>query len=155
MRRHLPNTRLAALCTATLAVSAGPTGAQTDPAMVSGIGWNAQTIFTVGDTFGSYTPPGLLDGTFAYPASGGALFLVNHELNPGSGHAYTLANGTQLTGARVSAFHVRRDEGAFRVTDVAVEGASLIVTKRDEFAAVVRRDGLDALLPRMRKQVEE
>ena len=52
------------------------------------------------------------------------------------------------------AFRVRRDRDVFRITDVAVEGASLIITKRDEFASVLRRQGMDVLLKRMRRQLE-
>ena len=69
-----------------------------DPSMVRGIGWRSETIFTVGQTFNGYTPPGILDGTAAFPTDrpGRALILVNHELNPGNGYAYELANGVQL-----------------------------------------------------------
>ncbi len=34
----------------------------------------------------------------------------------------------------------------FRTFDVLVEGLSLLITKRDEFASVIRRKGLDGLL---------
>jgi hypothetical protein len=32
---------------------------------------------------------------------------VNHELTSGSGYAYSLANGTELTGARISRFDIQ------------------------------------------------
>jgi len=51
-------------------------------------------------------------------------------------------------------FKVRRDDGVFRIVDVMVERVSLVITKRDEFGSVIRREGMDALLRRMRRQVE-
>lgn len=74
-------------------------------------GWTATPIFTVGESIGSYLPVGILDGVGIFPGGPGganAAVYVNHELNPGNGYPYTLANGTQLTGARVSIFQVRR-----------------------------------------------
>jgi len=57
-------------------------------------------------------------------------------------------------GAKIAVtFRIRRDGESYRVLDVAVEGASLIVTKRDEFASVVQRKGMDALLTHMRRQI--
>jgi len=42
-------------------------------------------------------------------------------------------------------FRLRHRDG-FRVFDVLVEGISLVITKRDEFATVIRNQGLDGLL---------
>ena len=50
-------------------------------------------------------------------------------------------------------FRVRPDGASYRVLDVTVEGASLIITKRDEFASVLRRKGMDVLLAHLRRQV--
>lgn len=46
-------------------------------------------------------------------------------------------------------FRVRREGDALKIVDVMVEGVSLIVTKRDEFASVLGREGLDGLMKRM------
>lgn len=51
-------------------------------------------------------------------------------------------------------FKVRHDDGVFRIVDVMVERASLVITKRDEFGSVISREGLDTLLLRMRRQTE-
>ena len=42
-------------------------------------------------------------------------------------------------------FRLRQRDG-FHVFDVLVEGISLVITKRDEFATVIRHKGLDGLL---------
>jgi len=72
-------------------------------------GWSATPLFTVGESIGTYQPVGILDGIFAFPQGpNGAQVLVNHELTNSVGYAYTLKNGTQLTGARISYFKVNR-----------------------------------------------
>ncbi len=67
---------------------------------------------------GSYRPPGVLDGMVAFPgrdANSVALF-VTHELEAGEGLPYRLANGTELTGSRITRFELdvrtRRITGA-------------------------------------------
>ncbi len=52
-------------------------------------------------------------------------------------------------------FRVRREGDALRIVDVMVEGVSLIVTKRDEFASVLGREGLDGLMKRMHATLDE
>ncbi len=49
-------------------------------------------------------------------------------------------------------WRVREDDGAYKVVDVIIEGASMVVTQRDEFASVIRRSGgnLEGLLARLR-----
>ena len=49
-------------------------------------------------------------------------------------------------------WRVRGDDGAYKVVDVIIEGASMMVTQRDEFASVIRRSGgnLEGLLARLR-----
>lgn len=49
-----------------------------------------------------------------------------------------------------------RDQGAgFRIVDVMVEGVSMLLTQRNEFASVIQRSGgnVDALLQALRQQV--
>lgn len=75
----------------------------------TGNGWTSTPIFTVGETVDGYQPPGILDGVGALQRGPNkAVVLANHELNPGNGYAYSLANGTLLTGARISYFGVER-----------------------------------------------
>lgn len=48
-------------------------------------------------------------------------------------------------------FRVRASEAGQRIVDVAVEGLSLIVTKRDEFSSLVERKGIEGLLEALRR----
>ncbi len=48
-------------------------------------------------------------------------------------------------------YRVRSQEGTLKIVDVLVEGISLIVTQRSEFASVINRDGLDGLLDKLRQ----
>ena len=50
------------------------------------------------------------------------------------------------------AYRVRADNGALKIVDVIEEGLSLLVTRRSEFAAVVKRHGVAGLLDRLRAQ---
>ena len=54
-------------------------------------------------------------------------------------------------------WRVRKREGKLGVIDVVVEGVSLSVTQRQEYAAVIQNHGGDiaALLDMMRQQVQE
>ena len=49
-------------------------------------------------------------------------------------------------------WRVRGDAGTYKVVDIIIEGASMVITQRDEFASVIRRSGgnLDGLLARLR-----
>ncbi len=46
------------------------------------------------------------------------------------------------------------DDGSLQAIDVVVEGVSMVVTQRAEFASVIERRGFDGLLDRMRDQVK-
>jgi phospholipid transport system substrate-binding protein len=48
-------------------------------------------------------------------------------------------------------FRVRATGNGLRIVDVAVEGLSLIVTKRDEFSSLIARKGIDGLLDALRR----
>ena len=89
--------------------------AQTAAAQSMASGTNGYTvsdpIFTVGETIGAYTPPGILDGMGATELDASTVRLfVNHELLNFRGYAYDLSDGNggtySLTGARVSYFDV-------------------------------------------------
>ena len=96
---------------AIVALLASSVSVAQEPPMLKSDSWNVETVFTVSETIGNYQPPGILDGLAAYATStpGQVRILVNHELNPGNGYAYALANGTMLTGARVSEMIVERN----------------------------------------------
>ena len=51
-------------------------------------------------------------------------------------------------------WRVRKNENTYRVIDVVVEGVSMSVTQRDEFAAVIRRNGgnIDGLLSALKRK---
>lgn len=49
-----------------------------------------------------------------------------------------------------AAWRVRSGKKGLRIIDVMIEGISMVVTQRDEFAAVVRRHGLDGLIETLR-----
>ncbi len=68
-------------------------------------------IWTTGEVIpgssGSYTPIGIPDGMGAYKLNSSTMrVLMNHEVGATAGYAYTLANGTSLTGSRVSYFDI-------------------------------------------------
>ncbi|MDX1300353.1 MAG: hypothetical protein R3260_19240, partial [Pseudomonas sp.] len=74
-----------------------------EPAQTTGLnGWSTDPVFTIGETITGYTPPGIPDGMGAFERDGIVEIFSNHELRAGQGYPYTLANGTELTGARVS-----------------------------------------------------
>ena len=50
-------------------------------------------------------------------------------------------------------FRVRRSNGTFRIFDVYLAGLSLLITKRDEFAAILARHGMSGLNERLRSSV--
>jgi len=79
------------------------------PCMMRGLGWSTDVIFTIGDDVGGFTPTGIPDGMSAFAGQNDRVDLfVQSELNPGNGYAYTLANGTQLTGARIHKYEISR-----------------------------------------------
>ena len=64
-------------------------------------------LLTIGEEIYGYTPPGILDGLGAYKLNNHIVrVLANHELLHSRGYPYTLANGTELTGARISYFDI-------------------------------------------------
>ena len=47
-------------------------------------------------------------------------------------------------------YRVRVHDGALQIVDVLVEGISLIITQRSEFASIINRDGLEGLMDKLR-----
>jgi len=104
----------------------GPDGWTTaEPAQVSGDtpatgeGWEVHPLVTIGEQNAAgadvnlqqlgVRPPGILDGMGAFRWTKHTVrVFVNHELGATTGYAYRLANGTTLTGARVSWFDIDR-----------------------------------------------
>ncbi|MGL5942188.1 MAG: esterase-like activity of phytase family protein [Waterburya sp.] len=87
------------------------TGDTEQPAQMTGLnGYQVDPIFTVGEEINGYTPPGILDGLGAFALDDDTVrILSNHEFSADEGYAYTLANGTELTGARVSFFDINKE----------------------------------------------
>lgn len=54
----------------------------------------------------------------------------------------------------VAEWRVRANGGDFRIVDVMVEGVSMAVTQRSEFAAVVQRGGVAALIESLRARTQ-
>lgn len=70
--------------------------------------------------------------------SNGKDYLVNTRLARAGGPAVK------------AAWRVRNGKKGLRIIDVVVEGMSMIVTQRDEFASVVRARGIDGLIATLR-----
>lgn len=83
-------------------------------------GWTVDALFTVAETdndgtdysqdrFG-YRVPGVFDGMYAFKNNGNKKIdlFVTHELQDSRGYPYMLANGTQLTGARITKFRIEQ-----------------------------------------------
>jgi phospholipid transport system substrate-binding protein len=51
-------------------------------------------------------------------------------------------------------WRVRAFDGELRIIDIMVEGVSMAVTQRSEFAAVISRDGFDGLLQALRARTQ-
>ncbi|WP_017301577.1 hypothetical protein [Nodosilinea nodulosa] len=93
----------------------------TQPAQVTGL--NAYTVdplITIGDEINEYIAPGVPDGLGAIALDENTIRLfVNHEIaTDEESYAYTLANGTELTGARVSYFDI--DKATRTVVDAGL-----------------------------------
>ena len=52
-------------------------------------------------------------------------------------------------------YRVRSFEDKFQIVDVLVEGISLIVTQRSEFASIINRDGIEGLLEKLRQYTSD
>ena len=87
------------------------TGDTEQSAQMTGLnGYEVDPFFTVGEEVNGYTPPGIPDGLGAFALDENTVRVVaNHELTPEAGYSYTLANGTELTGARVSYFDIDKE----------------------------------------------
>ena len=50
-------------------------------------------------------------------------------------------------------WRVRAQDGIYKIIDVSIDGVSLALTQRREFAAVINRQGLDGLLNMLRQKL--
>ena len=91
-----------------------PAGAA-NGSMADGLnGWTVDPIFTVGETVGGYTPPGVLDGIGAFELDDDTVRMyVNHELLHFRGYDYEVSDGMggtfTMAGARISYFDIDKD----------------------------------------------
>jgi phospholipid transport system substrate-binding protein len=46
-------------------------------------------------------------------------------------------------------YSMRKTDKGWKVYDIVVEGVSLVLTYRSEFDAIVKQDGIDALIKRL------
>jgi phospholipid transport system substrate-binding protein len=60
---------------------------------------------------------------------------------------------TSDDGATNPIWRVRAQDGIYKVIDVSIDGVSLALTQRREFAAVINRQGLDGLLDILRQKL--
>jgi len=52
-------------------------------------------------------------------------------------------------------WRVRKHKGQFKIIDIYVEGISMAVTQRSEFAAIIKKDGVTGLLNRMEQRLQQ
>lgn len=94
------------------------------------------------------------------------LDIYSKRLNAFSGESFTVLESIAIDGSdtmvsteisggdgppiRVD-YRVRSQNDALQIVDVLVEGISLIVTQRSEFASVINRDGLEGLMDKLRE----
>ena len=103
--------QLSGLAMAAALVVANTSLAQTfEPPQAVGLGqWSTDPVFTIGETINGYTPPGIPDGQGAWDRGDTVEIAANHELTANAGYPYTLANGAQLTGARISSLEFDKE----------------------------------------------
>lgn len=97
-----------------------------EPAQMDSVnsGFAVSPLFTIGESVGEYTPPGIPDGMAMFKWNRHAnRLVVNHELSS-NGFPYFLANGTELSAARVSYFDI--DRKSLGVTDAGVAYDTII-----------------------------
>ncbi len=122
------------------------TGITEQPAQMKGLnGYEVDPIFTIGEEFDGYAPPGDLDGLGAFALDDDTVRIVaNHELSD-EGYAYTLANGTELTGGRVSFFDINKE--SLKLEDAGLAYDTIINRNGEEVdeATDLEYEGLNRL----------
>jgi phospholipid transport system substrate-binding protein len=106
------------------------------------VAWTAETYASRlgADKGGSLTVIGAQAGS-DQPGSDPADAFVRTRINR--------SNGTSLD----ADLRVRTTEGRMKIIDVTMGGVSMDVTQRDEFSAVIQREGVDGLIRELRTHV--
>lgn len=84
---------------------------------------------------------------------GGETLRVKGERSDADRDTIVSSEIIQKRGPRVKVdWRVRGSSGAYKVVDVIVQGISLVITQRDEFSSVIRREGsgVEGLLAQLR-----
>ena len=122
-----------------------------DPMMEGLNGWKVEANYTISESIKGYVMPGVPDGMGALKLNRNTVrVLVNHELNRNVGYVYELANGTKLTGARVSYIDLdnknRKIRGAGPAYDTIYDRAGKEVTSAGQInESEASLEGLDRL----------
>ncbi|WP_262562784.1 esterase-like activity of phytase family protein [Acaryochloris sp. CCMEE 5410] len=118
-----------------------------EPSQMVGLeDYTVDPVFTIGETYGGYTPPGILDGLGAFELDDDTVrILANHELRSAQGYAYELANGTELTGARVSYFDIDKETRTLVGTGLAYDTVINREGEEVDEASDLEFDGINRL----------
>jgi phospholipid transport system substrate-binding protein len=99
-------------------------------------------VYTWSRRFGEYKGQSLKVKDSAPDGEDGAL--VNSDILGNDGQAFAVA------------WRLRKREAGFRVVDVIVEGVSMAITYRQEYATIIQQNGgIGGLLAQMQKQVDD
>lgn len=85
-------------------------------------GYSTNSIYLYGTQINGFYPTGVPDGLGAYKTGRKQLrLLVNSEIGPTAGYSYSLANGVQLTGARVNFLDINTNNDAVTGAGIAYD----------------------------------
>jgi len=112
--------RVLIILAALFAISYAQTDFSFDHPFMDGLnGWSVSAVLhTTGETIDHYSPPGILDGLGALKISDNRVrVFATHELGKDKGAVYTLKNGLELVGTRISWYDIDRE--TLKVVDAA------------------------------------
>ena len=117
------------------------------PLMMTGVAQGASTkaIYTIGQAVAGFSATGVPDGQGAYLFDQNTIrILFNSEIGNTAGYDYLLANGTQLTGARIQYLDINKADGTLvrggLAYDTVYDRAGKVVTSESQ----VRGPGVTA-----------
>ena len=88
----------------------------------------------------------------------GEKLLVNESESRGKGDALVHTIMVRVDGAKPLkvAWRVRGKNGTYKIVDIMVEGISMVVTQKSEFASFIRKNGgsIGSLLAELRKRIQ-
>ncbi|NDH65699.1 MAG: DUF839 domain-containing protein, partial [Microbacteriaceae bacterium] len=107
-------------------------------ARVSGL--KVSEVLTIGEAVGTYFPTGIPDGMGAYLKDSNTIrLLFQSEISKDAGYAYKLANGTELTGARIHYLDIDKTSNAVLASGLAYnrifDRAGVAVTSANQISA--------------------